>query len=293
MEIKLLRVLIYIKFLCLVSIVAHAEEENSTGFKIQPITTDPLKAALFRIQSNADYLRKLFVRNREDYLEIIRAAIQTEDISDRKLLIIMELIQEIVYSIQECSIEIHNARSNIKNGATSMSNDIINVRKSFATHREDYIEVIKAIQTENKFDRKLLIIKELMEEIVHYIQASSTVIDTARSNINNETFSKSAGIITALFSILENVSLFGDLIFHFPDMVAKIVRLEKKWIDILLLSAQYVDSYEDIVDESSYAVISSAIKELNKIKEKSGKNNNLSNKKKSKRSLSKFMKLEL
>ncbi|XP_035719005.1 uncharacterized protein LOC118440285 isoform X5 [Vespa mandarinia] len=292
MEINLLRVLMYNMFLFLLSIVAHAEEEISTKFKIQPIRSDPLKTALFRIQSNADYLRKLFVRNREDYLEIIRA-IQIENKSDRKLLIIMELIQEIVYSIQECSIEIHNARSNIKNGATSMSNDIINVRKSFATHREDYIEVIKAIQTENKFDRKLLIIKELMEEIVHYIQASSTVIDTARSNINNEPFSMTDDITNALFLLLENISFFGDLVSHFPDIVAKILKLEKKWIEILLLSVQYTDLIEDLVDKSSYAVISLAKKELNKIKEKSGKNNNLSNKKKSKKSFSKFMKLEL
>ncbi|XP_035719002.1 uncharacterized protein LOC118440285 isoform X2 [Vespa mandarinia] len=292
MEINLLRVLMYNMFLFLLSIVAHAEEEISTKFKIQPIRSDPLKTALFRIQSNADYLRRMFARYRESYSEIIKA-IQTEDISDRKLLIIMELIQEIVYSIQECSIEIHNARSNIKNGATSMSNDIINVRKSFATHREDYIEVIKAIQTENKFDRKLLIIKELMEEIVHYIQASSTVIDTARSNINNEPFSMTDDITNALFLLLENISFFGDLVSHFPDIVAKILKLEKKWIEILLLSVQYTDLIEDLVDKSSYAVISLAKKELNKIKEKSGKNNNLSNKKKSKKSFSKFMKLEL
>ncbi|XP_035719004.1 uncharacterized protein LOC118440285 isoform X4 [Vespa mandarinia] len=292
MEINLLRVLMYNMFLFLLSIVAHAEEEISTKFKIQPIRSDPLKTALFRIQSNADYLRESFVRNRKDYLEIIKA-IKKENKSDRKLLIIMELIQEIVYSIQECSIEIHNARSNIKNGATSMSNDIINVRKSFATHREDYIEVIKAIQTENKFDRKLLIIKELMEEIVHYIQASSTVIDTARSNINNEPFSMTDDITNALFLLLENISFFGDLVSHFPDIVAKILKLEKKWIEILLLSVQYTDLIEDLVDKSSYAVISLAKKELNKIKEKSGKNNNLSNKKKSKKSFSKFMKLEL
>ncbi|XP_046818494.1 uncharacterized protein LOC124424050 [Vespa crabro] len=221
MEIKLLRVLMYITFLFLLSIDAHAEEENSTRFKIQPIKTDPLKTAIFKIQSNADYLRKFFMR-----------------------------------------------------------------------YREEYIQFIKAIRTEDKSDRKLIII-ELIEEIVRSIQESSTLINNTRSNINNETFPKSDGIISALFSILENVSLFGDLIFHFPKMVAKIVRLEKKWIEILLLSAQYVDSYEDIVDESNYAVISSAIKELYKIKEKSGKKNNLTNKKKSKRSLTKFMKLDL
>ncbi|XP_047353295.1 coiled-coil domain-containing protein 134-like isoform X1 [Vespa velutina] len=221
MEVKLLRVLMFIKFLFLLSIVVHAEEENSTRFKIQPIITDPLQTAIFKIQSNADYLRKFFVR-----------------------------------------------------------------------YREEYIEFIKFIQTKNKSDRKIIII-ELIEEIVRSIQESSTLINNTRSNINNGTFPKSDGITTALFTILENVSLFGDLIFHFPDMVAKIVRLEKKWIEILLLSAQYTDSYEGIVDESSNAVISSAIKELNEIKEKSEKENNLSNKKKSKRSLSKYMKLDL
>ncbi|XP_046818492.1 uncharacterized protein LOC124424047 isoform X3 [Vespa crabro] len=222
MEIKLLRVLMYIMFLFLLSITAHAEEDISTRFKIQPIRTDPLKTALFKVQSNADYLRKTFARN-----------------------------------------------------------------------REDYIVVIKDIQTESKSDRKLLIIKKLMEEIVHFIQASSTVIDNARSNINNETFPKSDGIISALFSILENISFFGDLVFHFPDIVAKILRFEKKWIEILLLSAQYTDSFQHLMDESSYAAISLAKKELIKIKEKSGTNNNLPNKKKSKKILSKFMKLEL
>ncbi|XP_047353296.1 coiled-coil domain-containing protein 134-like isoform X2 [Vespa velutina] len=221
MEVKLLRVLMFIKFLFLLSIVVHAEEENSTRFKIQSIKIDPLQTAIFKIQSNADYLRKFFVR-----------------------------------------------------------------------YREEYIEFIKFIQTKNKSDRKIIII-ELIEEIVRSIQESSTLINNTRSNINNGTFPKSDGITTALFTILENVSLFGDLIFHFPDMVAKIVRLEKKWIEILLLSAQYTDSYEGIVDESSNAVISSAIKELNEIKEKSEKENNLSNKKKSKRSLSKYMKLDL
>ncbi|XP_047353297.1 coiled-coil domain-containing protein 134-like isoform X3 [Vespa velutina] len=221
MEVKLLRVLMFIKFLFLLSIVVHAEEENSTRFKIQSIKIDPLQTAIFKIQSNADYLRKYFVR-----------------------------------------------------------------------YREECIDFIKFIQTKNKSNRKIIII-ELIEEIVRSIQESSTLINNINSNINNGTFPKSDDIINALFTILENVSLFGDLIFHFPDMVAKIVRLEKKWIEILLLSAQYTDSYEGIVDESSNAVISSAIKELNEIKEKSEKENNLSNKKKSKRSLSKYMKLDL
>ncbi|XP_046818490.1 uncharacterized protein LOC124424047 isoform X1 [Vespa crabro] len=222
MEIKLLRVLMYIMFLFLLSITAHAEEDISTRFKIQPIRTDPLKTALFKVQSNADYLRKTFVRNRQDYLE-----------------------------------------------------------------------TIKAIKTENKYNLKLLIIIELILEIVNSIQNSSTIIDNARSNIKNEAYPKSDGIISALFTILEKVSFFGDLVFHFPDMVTKILRLEKKWSEILLLSAQYTDSFQHLMDESSYAVISLAKKELNKIKEKSEKKKYLSNKKKSMKKLSKFMKLEL
>ncbi|XP_046818493.1 uncharacterized protein LOC124424049 [Vespa crabro] len=222
MEIKLLRVLIYIKFLFLLSIVAHAEEENFTKFKIQTFTNDPLRTALFKIQSNANYLRELFAENRENYLEII-AAIQTENKSDRKLLLIMQLIEEIVHSIEECTVQIYNARSNVKSRTFSMSDDIIN----------------------------------------------------------------------AWYTILENVSFFGDLFVHFPDMVTKILRFEKKWIEILLLSAQYTDVIENLVDESTYATISLAKKELSKIKKKFGKKYYLSNKKKSKKNLSKFIKLEL
>lgn len=53
MQIKLLCVM-YIKLLFLLSIVAHAEEETSNIFKIRPIRTDPLKTAIFKIQSNVD-----------------------------------------------------------------------------------------------------------------------------------------------------------------------------------------------------------------------------------------------
>ncbi|XP_047353530.1 uncharacterized protein LOC124950615 [Vespa velutina] len=124
MQKKLLFILMHIKFLFLLSIVAHAEEEITTRFKIQPIRTDPLKAAIFKIQSNADYMRKSFARNREDYLEIIEV-IKTKNKSDRKLIII-ELILDIVHSIQESSTLIDNARSNIKNEAFPKSDGIIN-----------------------------------------------------------------------------------------------------------------------------------------------------------------------
>ncbi|XP_047353037.1 uncharacterized protein LOC124950424 [Vespa velutina] len=291
MEMKLLRVLMYIMFLFVLSIVAHAKEEKSSRFKIQPIRTDPLKTALFKIQSNADYLRKSFARNREDYLEIIEV-IKTKNKSDRKLIII-ELILDIVHSIQESSTLIDNARSNIKNEAFPKSDGIINVRESFARYREEYLDIIRAIKTENKSDRKLLIIMEFIQEIVHSIEEYSTEIYNARSNIKNVTLSMSDDIINAWYTILENVSFFGDLVFHFPDIVAKILKFEKKWIEILLLSAQYTDLIEDLVDESSCAAISLAKKELNKIKQKSKKKYYLPNKKKSKKSFSKYTKLEL
>lgn len=98
--------------------------------------------------------------------------------------------------------------------------------------------------------------------------------------------------------ILENVAFFGDIVLHFPDIVPKILRLEKKWSEILLLSVQYTDSIQHFVDESTKAVISVAKKELNSIKRRSRSiyyenNNDLSNKNKSKKVLSKLFKLEL
>nr|XP_050853000.1 coiled-coil domain-containing protein 134-like [Vespula vulgaris] len=225
MQIKLLCVIMYIKFLFLLSIVAHAKEKTST-FKIQPIRINPLKTAIFKIQSNANLLRK-----------------------------------------------------------------------SFAKRREEYAEVIKSIHMEDKHDRKLIIIIELIEHIVDSIQDSSTLIDNARSNLSNGTFPKSDSIIEALFVILENVAFFGDIVLHFPDMVPKILRLEKKWREILMLSAQYTDSIQHFVDESTSAVISLAKQELNNLKRKSGstnygKSNNLSNEKKLK-GFTKPVKLEL
>ncbi|KAL2722588.1 coiled-coil domain-containing protein 134-like [Vespula squamosa] len=151
---------------------------------------------------------------------------------------------------------------------------------------------------EDKHDRKLIIIIELIEHIVHSIQDSSTIIDNARSNLNNETFPKSDGIIEALFLILENVAFFGDIVLHFPNMVPKILRLEKKWREILMLSIQYTDSIQHFVDESTNAVISLAKQELNNFKQKSEstnyeKDNNLPNEKKSKKGFTKLLKLEL
>lgn len=69
------------------------------------------------------------------------------------------------------------------------------MRKSFAKRREEYAEVIKSIHMEDKHDRKLIIIIELIEHIVDSIQDSSTLIDNARSNLSNGTFPKSDSII--------------------------------------------------------------------------------------------------
>ncbi|XP_043670646.1 coiled-coil domain-containing protein 134-like [Vespula pensylvanica] len=220
MQIKLLCVIMYIKFLFLLSIVAHAKGKTST-FKIQPIRINPLKIAIFKIQSNANLLRK-----------------------------------------------------------------------SFAKRREEYAEVIKSIHMEDKHDRKLIIIIELIEHIVDSIQDSSTIIDNARSNLNNGTFPKSDSIIEALFVILENVAFFGDIVLHFPDMVPKILRLEKKWREILMLSAQYTDSIQHFVDESTSAVISLAKQELNSLKQKSGSTNYVKSKKNYEKNLSNEKKLK-
>lgn len=69
------------------------------------------------------------------------------------------------------------------------------MRDSFAKRRQVYEEIIEGIQMEDKPDRKLLLIIELIEHIVLTIQDSSTVIDNVRSNLSNKTFPKSDGII--------------------------------------------------------------------------------------------------
>lgn len=97
---------------------------------------------------------------------------------------------------------------------------------------------------------------------------------------------------------MENVAFFGDIVLHFPDIVPKILRLDKKWSEILYLSVQYTDSLQYFVDESTKAVISIAKKELDSLQRRSrSKNyknkNDLTNKNKSEKVLSKLFKLEL
>ncbi|KAI4477186.1 hypothetical protein M0804_013007 [Polistes exclamans] len=109
MKIKILYLLMCIKFLLVLSTIAD-EKEIIVKFEKPPFRTDPFTNALLKIQSYEDLCRKWFVNRKQNHAKFLKR-FNEEDNYDHKIIIIIDFTEYIVKDIENSVTLLDNTKS--------------------------------------------------------------------------------------------------------------------------------------------------------------------------------------
>lgn len=109
MKIKILYLLICIKFLLVQSTIAD-EKEITVKFEKPPFRTDPLTHALLKIQSYEDLCRNWFLNRKQNHEKFLKR-FNEEDNYDHKIIIIIDFTEYIVKDIENSVTLLDNTKT--------------------------------------------------------------------------------------------------------------------------------------------------------------------------------------
>lgn len=101
-------------------------------------------------------------------------------------------------------------------------------------------------------------------KIVELLETNRGVL-AAASFQSTDGFPRNETIFTAFAAVVENTCLFGDLVFHIPEMAAKILggKLEARWRPLIGWSMDFVAQHETILDVDTKEMLSLFDQEIN------------------------------
>ncbi|XP_015184494.1 PREDICTED: uncharacterized protein LOC107070629 [Polistes dominula] len=132
---------------------------------------------------------------------------------------------------------------------------------SLLERRQQYAEIIKAIEKMDSYDMRFETIILLTKDIIESSQNSSTLVENYINDVPGYDL-KECIIGDALFTILENTAFLGDIIFHFPDIMQIILTGNEEWMETLYSSFHFAHKMKYLFDEQTISIIYSAQKEL-------------------------------
>lgn len=129
-----------------------------------------------------------------------------------------------------------------------------------ARRREEHKLLYKHIMSIEKYEKRYKMLEIAYQNILEVIEKSRKILiqDVSKEFPTNSTH------LEALFTVIENTCLFGDMVLHIPDMSYKILNRYKNWKYIIDWSLDYTsnDEYE-VLDQATNKMLMLFYEEIN------------------------------
>ncbi|XP_047353294.1 coiled-coil domain-containing protein 134-like [Vespa velutina] len=195
MQKKLLFILMYIKFLLMISTVAKRSEhtkEQTSKFKL-PTKYHLLKSATFQLEPNGELFKKSLLKNVQGYEEAIKI-LEDIDTYERRYKMIKQITMDAINIIEDKTSMLENIMYNMNKGIVS-NNDAIIESLFFILEQTSFFGKVvlnfpditrKILKNQNKWKETIIWSLHFANKMQHLLDESIiTIISSAIEELNN------------------------------------------------------------------------------------------------------------
>ncbi|CAD1473172.1 unnamed protein product, partial [Heterotrigona itama] len=135
---------------------------------------------------------------------------------------------------------------------------------------QEHTEAIKRLQKIDSYERLYKMIVVLGEKMIDVIETSKSLIESGGYNPDNRSLPQNVTVQSAISTTLENTAFFGDILLHFPHIIHRVLKTQRKWNPMLNWSFNFTYRAKYLLDSETVTKIHLASQELNIIKREQG-----------------------
>lgn len=126
--------------------------------------------------------------------------------------------------------------------------------------REEHKLLYKHIMSIEKYEKQYKMLEIAYQNILEVIENNRKVLIQEVS----KAFPTNSTHLEALFAVIENTCLFGDMLLHIPDVSYKILNRQKNWKYIIDWSLDYTSNDEfEVLDQITSRMLMLLYEEIN------------------------------
>ncbi|XP_055695412.1 uncharacterized protein LOC129797120 [Lutzomyia longipalpis] len=130
----------------------------------------------------------------------------------------------------------------------------------FVRKREEHRLVRNHLRATESYEKQFALLKLAYEKILQIIQESRQVV--SEDSVGKELPTNQTEM-EALFLLLENTCLFGDLVLHMPDISYRVLEKMPKWREIIAWAWKMTMQHENVIDERTIEMLNLFNQEIN------------------------------